>query len=128
MDEHTNHSELVNGFFNEQKEIFDSSTQGMYVFLDDDARLCNEKFSALLGYGSPDEWAKVDVQGSFPNAFVHRKSQRALVTAYQNAMEKMVALTFKVTWLKKSGETVDTTVTLVPIVYQGHLFALHFVS
>jgi len=128
MDNHKNHSELVNGFLNEQKDIFDNSTQGIYVFLDDDARLCNEKFATLLGYTSPDEWRRVDVKGSFPQAFVHRKSQGILITAYQNAMEKMASSTFKVTWLKKSGETVDTTVTLVPIVYQGHLFALHFVS
>lgn len=128
MDDHKNHSELVNGFLNEQKEIFNSSTQGVYAFLDDDSRVCNNRFSTLLGYESPDEWFKVDVKGSFPNVFVDNKSQEILVTAYQNAMEKMVGSTFKVTWVKKSGDTVDTTVTLVPIAYQGHIFALHFVS
>lgn len=128
MAEHKNHSELVSGFLDEQKEIFESSIQGVYVFLDDDSRICNNKFSTLLGYKSPDEWLRVDVKGSFPNAFVENKSQETLVTAYQNAMEKMAGSTFKVTWLKKSGGTVDTTVTLVPIAYQGHIFALHFVS
>src|SRR3989338_8042917 len=128
MDTHEHHAELVKGFFEEQKQIFDSSDQAIYAFLDDDCRVCNNKFATLLGYASPDEWFKVDVKGSFPGAFVDSKSQETLVTAYQNAMEKMVGSTFKVTWKKESGETVDTTVTLVPIAYKGHIFAFHFVS
>jgi antirestriction protein len=128
MNQHEHHAELVSGFFKEQKQIFDSSSQAVYAFLDEDCRVCNEKFAKLLGYSSANEWAKFDVQGSTPNAFVAEKSQHTLVTTYQNAMENMEGATIKVTWKKKSGGTVDTTVTLIPVVYQGHLFALHFVS
>ncbi len=128
MDKHDHHAELVSGFFNDQKQVFDSSSQAMYAFLDDDCRVCNQKFATLLGYASPDEWFKVDVEGAFPNAFVDGKSQQELVDAYQNAMDNMEAATIKVTWKKKDGGTVDTSVILVPVAYQGHLFALHFIS
>ena len=128
MDEHQHHGEVIRGFIEEQKEIFDSSTQAIYAFLDDDCRVANEKFASLLGYSSPDEWFKVDVHESFPDAFVAEDSQHALVTAYQNAMQHMEASTTEVTWKKKSGETVDTTVILVPIIHKGHLIALHFIS
>jgi len=128
MDQHEHHGELVMGFLAEQKHIFDSSNQGMYVYLDDDCRACNNNFASLLGYASPDEWFKVDVHGAFPDAFVDHNSQMTLVTAYQDAMEKKVGSTIKVTWKKKSGETIDTTVIIVPVSYQGHMFALHFVS
>lgn len=128
MDQHEHHSEIVSGFFKEQKQIFESSAQAIYVFLDDDCRVCNDKFAALLGYESPEEWFKVDVKGAFPDAFVAEKSQEELVTAYQNAMEEKAGSTINVTWKKKSGETVDTTVILVPIVYQGHLLALHYIT
>jgi len=127
MNQHEHHAELVNGFFNQQKEIFDSSNQAMYAYLDDDCRVCNDKFAKLLGYASPDEWFKVDVKGAFPSVFVADKSQRALVDAYQKAMQNGVASKVKVTWKKKSGGTVDTEVMLVPIAYQDHVFALHFV-
>src|SRR3989344_4408370 len=120
MDQHEHHAELVSGFFKEQQQVFDSSSQAMYAFLDDDCRVSNQKFAALLGYSSPDEWFKVDVQGSFPGVFVDSKSQQTLVTAYQNAMEKMTGATIKVAWKKKSGGTVDTTVILVPVAYKGH--------
>ena len=128
MNQHENHAELVNGFFKEQQQIFESSSQAMYAFLDEDSRVCNQKFATLLGYSSPDEWSKVDLQGSFPSTFVADKSQRTLSTAFQNAMENMEGSTIEITWKKKSGGTVDTTVILVPIAYKGHLFALHFIS
>lgn len=128
MDKHEHHGERVSGFLKEQRQIFDSSDQALYVFLDDDCRVCNDKFATLLGYDSPDEWSKVEAKGSFPGVFVADKSQEVLVTAYQNAMEKMVGSTINVTWKKKSGETVDTAVILVPIVYRGHVLALHFIS
>src|SRR3989344_318903 len=113
MDQHKHHAELVSGFFTEQQQIFDSSSQAMYAFLDDDCRVCNSKFAALLGYSSPDEWFKVNVQGAFPAAFVDNRSQQTVVAAYQNAMEKMEGAAIKVAWKKKSGGTIDTTVILV---------------
>lgn len=128
MNQHEHHGELVEGFLKEQKEIFESSDQAMYVFLDDDCRACNGKFASLLGYDSAEEWFKVAVDGSFPGVFVDGKSQSTLVEAYQNAMENFAGSEIKVTWKKKSGGTVDTNVILVPISFKGHLFALHFIS
>jgi hypothetical protein len=125
---HDNHAELIERFYAEQKEIFDASEQGMYAFLDDDSRVCNEKFAAMLGYTSAKEWAGVDTDGSFPDAFVAEKSQEALVDTFQNAMENGVGSTVKISWKKKSGGSVDTTVILVPILFEGHAIALHFVS
>lgn len=125
MNHHHNHSELLQGFFREQQHIFESSSQAIYAFLDDDNIVCNEKFATLLGYSSPAEWASVE--GHFTEAFVDAKSGQTLVSAYQNAMEKLEGATIKVTWKKKSGDTINTIVILVPIAYQGHVFALHFV-
>ena len=128
MHHHDDHADLIGNFYKEQKEIFDSSNQGMYAFLDDDNRICNAKFAKMLGYTSPKEWSDVDVDGSFPDAFIAEKSQQALVEAYQNAMENGVGSTLLVSWKKKSGGSVETTVILVPIIYQGHLIALHYIS
>lgn len=56
------------------------------------------------------------------------KSREKAMTAYWNAMNKKVASTTQVTWMKKSGGTVDSSVILVPIFFQGHFFSLHFVT
>ena len=88
-------------------------------------KACNKKFASPLGYGTPAEWASV--KESF-DAFISKKSQETVISAYHYATEKMAASTRDVTWKKKEGGTVETSVTFVPMSYQGHLFALHFIS
>lgn len=125
MDEHRSHEDLIREIARAYRDILDGSEQGIYIYIDDVHKVCNKRLATLLGYGSAEEWARVDE--SFPDTFVAEKSQTPLIGAYQNAMEKKMASTTHVTWKKKSGGTVDRTVTLVPIAFNGNLFALHFV-
>ena len=108
------------------KIIFESSEQPLYLYLDDNHWACNKRFADLLGYKSPEELVSQELP--LLDALVSEKSQDSLVTAYGNAMEKMVGSTIEVTWKKNNGQTVDTNVILVPVAYDGHLFALHFLS
>ena len=87
---------------------------------------CNSNFSKLLGYSSPEEWARVDV--NFPEVFVSSKSRKTLVTAYQKAMEEQIGSTIDVAWKRKDGKNVNSAVILVPYSYGGHLMALHFIT
>jgi len=124
-DEEQLHQELIRGISKQMESILNSSEQAIYIYLDDIHKVCNEKFASLMEYRSPEEWA--GVEDSF-EAFVDRSSQETLVKAYRQAMEKLIPSNIKVTWKKKSGGTVPTSVVLVPIAYDDHLFALHFIS
>ena len=126
MDEHQHHSDLIKTIAGEYKEILANSSQGVYVYLDDVHKVCNPKFAELLGYASPEAWAKVGT--NFPDTFVDERSQGALVTAYQEALENLSGSALDVTWKTKNGKTVSTHVILVPVPHRGHLFALHFVT
>ncbi len=119
------HEELVKGLYDQMKMILDSSEQPMDIYLDDNHKACNNRFAALLGYKSLQEWA--DIKG-FPDPYVAEKSQATVSSAYWDAMKKMIGSTIQVTWKKKGGGTIDSTVIFVPMAYQGHLFAVHFVS
>ena len=119
------HEELVRGLYDQMKVILDSSEQPIFLYLDDNHKACNRRFAALLGYKSPQEWA--EIPGSL-EVFVAEKSRETLSSAYWDAMRKMVASTSELTLMKKGGETVDTTVILVPMSYAGHLFSVHFVT
>jgi len=125
MDEHK-HETLVSGLYRQMKEVFEKSEQAMYLYLDDVHKICNKRFADLLGYDSPKAWAAGDEP--FPMVFVASKSRRTLVSAYQDAIERFIGSTIDVTWQAKSGQTVDTHVILVPVAYEGHVFALHFIS
>jgi PAS domain-containing protein len=121
-----NHEKLLNGISEQMKPVLDSSQQAIYIYLDDTHLVCNSRFANLLGYASAQELASVEK--NLLAKLVVDKSQETLVTNYRKAMEKMVGSTFPITWRKKMGGSVDTTVILVPISYEGHLFALHFIS
>ena len=119
------HEELVSGFFNQLKEIFESSQQAIYLYLDDTHKVCNEKFSSLLGYGSPEDWAKLE---NPLEETVDKTSQLTVVNAYRAAMEKMVASKILIKLKTKNGQLLDASVIMVPLTFEGHLFALHFVE
>lgn len=125
MHEHS-HEALVSGLYRQMKDIFENSEQAMYLYLDDVHKVCNKRFADLLGYESPKAWAAVNEP--FPMVFVAAKSRRPLVAAYQEAMERFVGAALDVTWQAKSGRTVETRVILVPVAYEGHVFALHYIS
>ncbi len=120
------HQDLLEGLVAEFEPVLVSSKQAIYIYFDDEQKVCNEKFSNLLGYDSAEEWSQME--GSFPSLFVDSKSHETLIDAFQKAIQSMSASSLKVSWKKKSGGTVDTTVILVPISYKGHVFALHFVE
>jgi len=119
------HGELVKGFYDQLKQIFDSSEQAIYLYLDDNHKVCNKKFADMQGFSSPEEWAKVK---NPLEAGVDKLSQDAVVSAYRNAMEKLVGSKIDVKLKKKAGGTFDASIIMVPVAYQGHMFALHFIS
>jgi len=120
------HQQLVEGAAESLGPILSRSKQAVYVYLDNAHKACNSNFSKMLGYKTPREWAKLDV--NFPEVFVDPKSRRALVSAYQKAMENQVGSSLEVTWKRKDGKTIPSSVILVPYVHEGHLFALHFIT
>ena len=118
--------EILKEVFNQLKEILNSSDQSIYIYIDDEHKICNEKFASMLNYASAKEWASV--KENFPTAFVANKSQPTLIHAFQNAMESAIGSSMEIEWKKKSGDTIKTKVILVPIVYNGQRMALHFIS
>ena len=119
------HEELVKGLYDQMKPILDESEQPIFIYLDDNHKACNLKFADMLGFKSPQEWA--EKQG-FLEVYVTEKSRETLSTAYWKAMEKKVASTIPMTWMKKDGAAMDSTMILVPMFFKGHIFSVHFVT
>lgn len=124
--ENVAHQEIIKGIRDQLKEIFEGSKQAIYVYRDDTHKICNQKFASLLGYKSAEEWSAIDEP--FTEAFVKDESREILISAYQKAMEDKVASNIEVSWKKKTGQTVKTSVIMVPISYNGELLAIHFIT
>ena len=125
MTEEHHHEELVKGITAQLKPIMDKSAQGIYVYLDDTHKACNKKFADLLGYKSAKEWADTEA----PLADVVEADQERVIAAYEDASERMLASSLDVRFTNiKTNKPVKARVIMVPIAYDGHIFALHFIS
>ena len=119
------HEELVKGLYEQMKPIMEGSEQPIFIYLDDNHKACNKKLASMLGFKSPKEWA--EKQG-FLEVYVEEKSRETLSTAYWNSVNKMIASTIQLTWIKTDGTKMNSTMILVPMFFQGHMFSVHFVT
>jgi hypothetical protein len=125
MDEQQHHEELIKGISKEQKLILDDSPQAIYIYLDDAHKVCNKKFSNLLGYASPIAWAKIDA----PLSDVVEKDQQLVIDAYSKASEKLAASKLEISFKNvKTGKIVKAGVVMVPVAFSGHVFVMHFIE
>jgi len=77
----------------------------------------------MLGYSSAKEWAETDA----PLADIAEEDQPAVIAAYENATEKLVASSLAVSVRNvKTKRRIKMQLVLVPIAYAGHLFAIEF--
>ncbi len=125
MNEYPHHENLVKGISDEMKMVLEKSPQAIYLYLDDNHKVCNKKFAAWLGYKSPKEWADTEA----PLADVVEEDQQSVIDAYMNASEKMTASSVKVRVKNiKTGKIVKTNMIITPIGHAGHVFTAHFFS
>ena len=123
--EHRHHEELVSGLYEQLRPVMEHSTQGVYLYLDDTHNVFNDRLAKMLGYSSGVEMKK-NAKDSPLDAFIEVKSHKIVVNAFRNAVEKMAGATLSVTLKKKSGGKIAMIMIIIPISYNGHLFALHF--
>ena len=126
MQGHKHHEQLIKGVYAQFKSIMEHSKQAVYIYLDDEHLIWNKKFGDLVGYKTVAEVKRQ--KKDFLELFVDKKSWKPLVNAYRNAMEHAVGSKIPVTIKHKSGKTKKTQVILVPINFEGHLMALHFIG
>ncbi len=97
----TREAETIRIISDQFKFVLTSSEQPVCIYLDDEHKVCNYRFAALLGYGSPEEWARVT--HSFPIAFIEPESRETFSTNSTKVREKFLAAEFQVVWKKKPG-------------------------
>ena len=125
MDEQKHNEELVKGISEQMKPVLEKSGQAIYIYLDDNHKVCNKKFADLLGYKSPKEWADAEA----PLSDVVEEDQQGVIDAYMNASEKMVASAIELRFKNiRAGTIVKTRMIIAPVGHAGHVFTAHFFS
>ena len=125
MGEQNHHEDLVKDITEQMKPVLEKSDQAIYIYLDDNHKVCNKKFADLLGCKSPKEWADAEA----PLSDIVEEDQQSVINAYMNASEKMVASALEVRAKNtKTGKIVKTRMIIAPIGHDGHVFTAHFFS
>ena len=125
MEEQEHHEELLKGITEQMKLVLEKSEQAIYIYLDDNHKVCNKKFADLLGYKSPKEWADADA----PLSDVVEEDQQSVIDVYMDASEKMLASSIEVRVKNvKTGKIVKTRMIIAPVGHAGHVFTAHFFS
>ena len=118
------HTHLVKEVAEMLKPILSKSPQAIYVYLDDQHKICNQKFARLLAYKSVAQW----VDNEYPIDDVVQEEQEKGIKAYMNASRKLEASSLSTTWVTKKGKKIKTNLIMAPITYKKEVFVIHFIS
>jgi PAS domain S-box-containing protein len=105
--------------------IFESSPDGVYVWLDEERWICNRRLAELFGYDSPDELTDTP---NFLQRMVHEDDQQHFSWNYWNRVQALAfPTTFRFRGTRKDGSAFQAETDMIPLTYGGHTFAYHFV-
>jgi PAS domain S-box-containing protein len=105
--------------------IFDASPDGVYVWLDEEHWICNERFASLFGYEGPDALNNTPL---LLQRLVHEDDQQLFSWHYWNRVQAHAfPVTFRFRGMRKDGTTLQVETDMIPLSFGGHTFAYHFV-
>ena len=105
--------------------IFDSSPDGVYIWLDEQHWVCNERFAHLFGYEGADELRDTPY---LLQRIVHEDDQQLFSWLYWNRVQaRAFPVTMRFRGVRKDGTIVDAESDMIPLTFGGHTFAYHFV-
>jgi PAS domain S-box-containing protein len=105
--------------------MFEQSPDGVYVWLDEEHWVCNERFASILGYASA---AELNDTPGLLQRFVHEDDQGMFSWNYWNRVQALAfPATFRFRGVRKDGTEVPLETDMIPMAFGGHTFAYHFV-
>jgi PAS domain S-box-containing protein len=105
--------------------IFESSPDGVYIWLDEQHWICNERFARLFGYESADELRDTPY---LLQRIVQEDDQQLFSWHFWNRVQaRAFPATLRFRGVRKDGAVVHAETDMIPLTFGGHTFAYHFV-
>jgi PAS domain S-box-containing protein len=118
------HSKIITELGKEFKPVLSHSPDGVYLWLDDENMICNEKFAKMLGYTV----REIQAVGDFLGKLVAEKDQQMFANNYRKTIAALSSpVRFKFQAVKKDGSRFSAETDMIPITFKGHAIAYHFV-
>lgn len=124
MAEEHEHVKILREIGEQFKPMFESSPEGIYVYIDEVHKICNERFARMLGLTVP-EWEKME---GFVNVHAAERDQEIIVRNYQEHIHrKQTPVRFRFEAVRKDRSTFPAEIDMIPFPWKGEMLALHFV-
>lgn len=118
------HEDVIPQLVDHLRPIFESSPDGVYVWLDEHHWACNERLAGLFGHTA----AELENTPQFLNRFVHEDDQGIVSWNYWNRVQELAfPVTFRFRGIHRDGSIIPMETEMIPLAYGGHTVAYHFV-
>ena len=106
--------------------VFANSKEGVYVYLDDRHKICNDRLAKMWGFGTAADWARTP---DFLNTFVATQADRVRVSQnyHRHIHQSLTPTRLRFSVRRPDGKLVKCEADMVPLSFAGEMFAYHFV-
>jgi PAS domain-containing protein len=120
----SSHDDLMGALTDQFRPVLEQSVDGVYLWLDETHKICNEKLASMFGY-TVDEWCAME---PFLESFVAEQDRSMFAWNYHNRVATFAfPATFRFNALHKDGSTFLAETDMIPIACGGRAVAYHFV-
>ncbi len=118
------HDRVIPELAEHLRPVFDSSPDGVYVWLDEHHWTCNEEFARLFGYTVAD----LEDHPGLLQLVVHEEDQETFAWNYWNrVVPQAFPVTFRFRGIHRDGSVLRAETDMIPLAFGGHAIAYHFV-
>jgi PAS domain S-box-containing protein len=118
-----NHAYLIDDLADQYRPILENSPDGVYLWLDETHKVCNEKLARMFGY-SVDEWHRTE---PFLESFIAPEDRELYSQHYHTSVvSHAYPVTFRFHGQRKDGSTFAAETDMIPVCWRGHAVAYHF--
>ncbi len=117
------HEQILREMLEQFGPVFESSPDGVYLYLDDVHKICNDRLAKMFGLTTK-EWSAAP---NFLGDFVVEQDQEMVATNYQRHIATLTRpVTFRFRGRRKDGSTFTAETEMIPITWRGNPVAYHF--
>ena len=118
------HEQILREMEEQLGPVFDSSPVGVYLYVTDVHKICNERMARMHGM-TVEEWRNTP---TFLNDFIAEEDREMYARNYQHHVAGLRhPVTFRFRGLRKDGSTFAAETDMIPLCWHGHPVAYHFV-
>ena len=118
------HSEILKEIEEQLKTLFENSPDGIYLWLDDEHMICNEKLAKIFGYFVKE----LCMETPFLEKLVAEDYRELFSLNYHLHVAQLSSpVSFKFKGIKKDGKEFSAETDMIPFCWKSHVIAFHFV-